>query len=203
MAKTLQQHASDTTTQSQAEALLAEITMLSDLLDEERKARSQVEEELVEALKVCSSERAGRLDAETKLEMFEINSKLPSSSIGLSASASDKLGGDVSPFSTGDESSIFSPGVNDTWNAVGSPDEGGAKPVAGESTNKLNDDFDAEGNDKSRQKSNIIDELQRLRKHSLHLAQVNDALRKENLDLGTSKDFRTVEGSFERGALTL
>ena len=62
--------------QSQVEALLAEITMLTDLLDEERAARSQVEEELVEALRVCSAERAGRLEAETKLEVGSIPSKL-------------------------------------------------------------------------------------------------------------------------------
>jgi myosin heavy subunit len=96
--------------QHESDALLAEIAMLSDLLEDERKMRAQVEEELVEALKVCSGERAGRLEAETRLEVLEIHSKLPGSGNGNVKS----------PFNAGDQSSIMSPGIEDTWAAVGS-----------------------------------------------------------------------------------
>ena len=89
-----------------------------------------MEEELVEALRVCSAERAGRLEAETKLEVGSIPSKL---GLGLGESESEAtspLTGTkgVSPISATDISttsgSFISPGVDTTWNNVASPTGG-------------------------------------------------------------------------------
>ena len=188
---------------SQVESLLAEIAMLTDLLDQERAARSQAEEELVEALRVCSNERAARLEAETKLEVGSVVSRLGESKGEVGASPALSCTQGVSPISATDTStasgSFLSPGVDTTWNNVASPKgrESLTQDFEGEGDVRRDSDMPLDGlaplaeqqqarnSEAAAPTESLADEVKRLRKMGVLLQEQNETLRKENVQLQT------------------
>ena len=124
--------------------------MVKDLLDQERAQNDQINEDLEEALKLCSTERKKRLELETQLNLATILKNPPGTPMPTMLGANNNTpinvkvnvsSETVTPKMSESESGPGQspvPGIDDTWISVSSPDDTDASQSNTTDTNNNN-----------------------------------------------------------------
>ena len=126
--------------------------MVKDLLDQERAQNDQINEDLEEALKLCSTERKKRLELETQLNLATILKNPPGTPMPTMLGANNNTpinvkvnvsSETVTPKMSESESESGPgqspvPGIDDTWISVSSPDDTDASQSNTTDTNNNN-----------------------------------------------------------------
>jgi len=132
--------------------------MVKDLLDQERAQNDQINEDLEEALKLCSAERKKRLELETQLNLATILKNPPGTPMPTMLGANNNTpinvkvnvsSETVTPKMSESESGPGQspvPGIDDTWISVSSPDDTDASQSNTTDTNNNNNNNNINNN---------------------------------------------------------
>ena len=132
--------------------------MVKDLLDQERAQNDQINEDLEEALKLCSTERKKRLELETQLNLATILKNPPGTPMPTMLGANNNTpinvkvnvsSETVTPKMSESESGPGQspvPGIDDTWISVSSPDDTDASQSNTTDTNNNNNNNNINNN---------------------------------------------------------